>query len=295
MMGGTIEVQSEVGKGTRMILTLPLPIADPKDVQDAQSAFAAGVAHALLAPARAAPTVAAAELEGTLVLVADDHPVNRLLLGRQIRLLGYAAEMAENGVEALAKWESGRFGIVVTDVNMPEMDGYELAREIRSREAQAGAADIRRSSRAPRTRCAAKRRCASRRAWTTTCRSRSQLAELQKKLQQWLPLPAPSRRRRRRRAAGPQPGATRPSSTGPRSPSLQAIRPARREILSEFQHANRNDAVTLTEAVRREAPARHQDRRAPHERREQDGRPESAGRGVRARRAGGEGRGSGSA
>ncbi|UUZ73932.1 response regulator [Polaromonas sp. P1(28)-8] len=60
----------------------------------------------------------------------DDHPVNRMLLMRQVHVLGYAAESAKNGVEALAKWQSRRFGIVITDCNMPEMNGYDLARSI---------------------------------------------------------------------------------------------------------------------------------------------------------------------
>ena len=73
-----------------------------------------------------------AEADGTLVLVVDDHPTNRGVLMHQLRALGYAAESAANGLQALALWRSRRFGVVITDCNMPEMDGYALAREIRS-------------------------------------------------------------------------------------------------------------------------------------------------------------------
>jgi CheY-like chemotaxis protein len=52
--------------------------------------------------------------------------------------LGYAAESAEDGIQALEKWKAGRFGLVVTDCHMPQMTGYELARSIRELEAAEG-------------------------------------------------------------------------------------------------------------------------------------------------------------
>jgi signal transduction histidine kinase/CheY-like chemotaxis protein/CHASE3 domain sensor protein len=135
MMGGVVRMESELGKGTTMYLTLTLPIADPADlpVIDLKKAYA--LLSDTTSMRRFAPGVAQAEAEGTLVLVADDHPTNRLLLISQVNALGYAAESADNGVEALDKWKSGRFSIVITDCDMPEMDGYDLARNIRNLEA----------------------------------------------------------------------------------------------------------------------------------------------------------------
>jgi CheY-like chemotaxis protein/HPt (histidine-containing phosphotransfer) domain-containing protein len=72
------------------------------------------------------------------VLVVDDHPINRMLLMRQVTTLGYAAEAANDGREALGMWTSGRFRLVITDCNMPELDGYGLARAIRSTELATG-------------------------------------------------------------------------------------------------------------------------------------------------------------
>jgi CheY-like chemotaxis protein len=69
--------------------------------------------------------------EAPLVLAVDDHPTNRDLLARQIRLLGLRAETAENGQVALSMWREGRFALIITDCHMPKMDGYELAQEIR--------------------------------------------------------------------------------------------------------------------------------------------------------------------
>lgn len=75
---------------------------------------------------------------GPLVLVVDDHPTNRALLTHQIQALGFAVECAPDGHEALLLWETGRFALVITDCNMPEVSGYDLARALRYREAELG-------------------------------------------------------------------------------------------------------------------------------------------------------------
>ena len=83
---------------------------------------------------RAAPTITVAERENSLILVVDDHIVNRKVMIRQLNVLGYAAIGAEDGFEALALLESKRFSLVITDCNMPGMSGYELAKKIRAKE-----------------------------------------------------------------------------------------------------------------------------------------------------------------
>jgi PAS domain S-box-containing protein len=132
LMGGAIEIESAVGRGTTMRLVVRLPQADPSQVGTAEQGKTSPAPT--LDARRPAPDAETAAAEGTLVLVADDHPTNRLLIKRQINLLGYAAETVENGVEALAAWRRGRFGLVITDCHMPEMDGYALARAIRDAE-----------------------------------------------------------------------------------------------------------------------------------------------------------------
>lgn len=85
--------------------------------------------------ARTAPSVAQAQSEGRLILLAEDDDINRKVVLRQLDLLGYAAEFARDGQEALERWRSGRFGLVLTDIAMPVMDGYQLTEAIRAAEA----------------------------------------------------------------------------------------------------------------------------------------------------------------
>ena len=57
----------------------------------------------------------------------------------QLKLLGIAADTAENGVDALEAWAPGRYAAVLADIHMPHMDGHELARRLRAAEADRGA------------------------------------------------------------------------------------------------------------------------------------------------------------
>jgi two-component system capsular synthesis sensor histidine kinase RcsC len=65
------------------------------------------------------------------VLVADDHPLNQLTLQGQLELLGCEVQLAGDGEEALAQWDIAPYDLVLTDVNMPYLNGYELARKLR--------------------------------------------------------------------------------------------------------------------------------------------------------------------
>ncbi|MQA54459.1 ATP-binding protein [Pseudomonas piscis] len=67
------------------------------------------------------------------VLVVEDNLINQLILKDQLEELGCSVEQAANGEEALGIWENGDFDMVLTDVNMPRLNGYQLARELRRR------------------------------------------------------------------------------------------------------------------------------------------------------------------
>jgi two-component system sensor histidine kinase EvgS len=129
LMGGTVEVKSALGEGTTMSVTLSLSI----------SFIAAAEGGGKKAPVAVTPLLMAnAYGESPLVLAVDDHSTNRNLLARQIATLGLRVQTAVDGLEALAMWEDSAIALVVTDCNMPQLDGYGLSRAIREIEAKEG-------------------------------------------------------------------------------------------------------------------------------------------------------------
>lgn len=120
MMGGQLRLSSVLGKGTRVDVTLALTVTTAAPVSPPDE--------------RVPPT------QALNLLVVDDYPANRLLLSRQLRFLGHDIVTAEDGAKGLALWLAGSFDGVITDSNMPVMDGYTLARNIRAQEKQRGLA-----------------------------------------------------------------------------------------------------------------------------------------------------------
>ena len=119
LMNGDVAVQSTAGAGSTFTVTLVLHAAPagqlPKTEVRPPIPDQAGRPGA--APSK--------------VLVADDHPVNRDVLVRQLELLGIDADSAEDGAAALAAWERGGYAAILTDIHMPAMDGYELVQRVR--------------------------------------------------------------------------------------------------------------------------------------------------------------------
>jgi len=69
--------------------------------------------------------------KGLNILVVEDNPVNQLLMIELLKKQGFEADVAENGVIALKKYEDNEFDMILMDLQMPEMDGYETTRKIR--------------------------------------------------------------------------------------------------------------------------------------------------------------------
>ncbi len=76
---------------------------------------------------------------GARILVAEDHPINRAVISRQLQRLGYEHELVENGEEALQALARDRFDLLITDCHMPVLDGYALTARIRAQERGTGA------------------------------------------------------------------------------------------------------------------------------------------------------------
>ncbi|WP_421160446.1 response regulator [Aeromonas dhakensis] len=125
LMGGKIAVSSELGSGTELRIRLPLtPLAAPHEPLDAASP----PAGPLLVPSPR--PVAATRLR---VLVVDDNHANQVLLRQQLKHLGHEVCVRGNGAEALQASQSQPFDLVITDCQMPLMDGFELTRRLRAR------------------------------------------------------------------------------------------------------------------------------------------------------------------
>ena len=109
LMGGTLELMSVPLQGTTFTITLPVETARQSIVSD-------GDAPGTLLP-----------LPCLSILIADDNPTNRLLLKRQLNAIGYSVDEACDGEEAEAKLAKKSYDLLITDVNMPKKDGFDLA------------------------------------------------------------------------------------------------------------------------------------------------------------------------
>lgn len=75
-------------------------------------------------------------LRARAILVAEDNAINQKVLLKQLAVLGFDADITANGREALERWRDGDYALLITDLHMPLMDGYELATAIRAAEAE---------------------------------------------------------------------------------------------------------------------------------------------------------------
>ncbi len=145
MMGGELQVQSAPQEGSTFSITLKLAQSDAVPVGQMRSVARTSltsVAH------MATPPLIHASREDTMnpstpdktspapwVLAVDDNQTNRILIQRQLGLLGLRVRTAIDGDQALALWKNGDYALVLTDINMTAMNGYDLARSIRAIEA----------------------------------------------------------------------------------------------------------------------------------------------------------------
>ncbi|WP_165772202.1 hybrid sensor histidine kinase/response regulator [Niveispirillum lacus] len=137
-----VSTLSEAGRAKGIFAAIPKPVRQARLIKvvaaaDGRASLDITATTGSSDTAWQAPEVESAAANGALVLVVEDNATNQIVIRQAMRKLGFAAEIAGNGLEGLAAWRTGRFGVVVTDCHMPEMDGYDMTRAIRLDEGSA--------------------------------------------------------------------------------------------------------------------------------------------------------------
>ncbi|EIF43869.1 multi-sensor hybrid histidine kinase [gamma proteobacterium BDW918] len=127
LMGGVMGAESVLGRGSTFWIEMPLATDEHVPMR------------ALLPPEKMAATTASEDVNTALrILVAEDNTVNQDVIRQQLALLGYSATFANDGLAAWQCLQTEEYDVLLTDIQMPKMNGYELTKRIREAELVSG-------------------------------------------------------------------------------------------------------------------------------------------------------------
>jgi CheY-like chemotaxis protein len=124
LMKGTLDVEGEEGQGGVFVAVLPLDKSD-RPLAPVPAPTTGGQPAAPALPRR-----------HYRILIVEDNAVNQKVALLLLEKLGYTAELADNGQQAVAAFENGIFDLILMDCQMPVLDGYQATIEMRKREGQ---------------------------------------------------------------------------------------------------------------------------------------------------------------
>jgi CheY-like chemotaxis protein len=108
MLGGTLKLKSKEGKGSTFKLTVPLPLGEEEDQCDYNEELSP-LGH---------------------ILIVEDYEAYRMFLSIILENAGLTYEMAHDGIEAIEKFKSGKYDLILMDENMPNLGGIAATKEI---------------------------------------------------------------------------------------------------------------------------------------------------------------------
>jgi PAS domain S-box-containing protein len=126
MMGGTLSVESAPGKGSRFFFSARFAVAEAARPRPGGAATPV------------APALTASGGQGLRVLLAEDNPVNQRLTERLLQKRGHTVIMANDGQQAVDAVSRDAFDLILMDVQMPQLNGFEATAAIRTMERESG-------------------------------------------------------------------------------------------------------------------------------------------------------------
>jgi CheY-like chemotaxis protein len=118
LQGVNLQLKSEPGKGSTFYFTQSFPLTQESVIEEVKK------------PTTLTNTK---QLQGVPILVVEDNPFNIMVAKSLLEQCGALVDIAGNGAEALEKVSPGKYQLILMDLNMPVMDGFEATRQLRKR------------------------------------------------------------------------------------------------------------------------------------------------------------------